>query len=119
MRPMILTQAIAAQKHQGEEGSIVNHTPYAINFLCNSNSSNRMHCNGLSAMMGSSVTTSLPAPAAAMTNPAASVSMIKRVIKRAGDTIFSRAALPVTTKADGKVCAQLSREDAAYKKGKL
>ncbi len=39
-------------------------------------------------MMGSSATTFLPAPAAAVMNPAASVSMIKRVMKRAGDTFF-------------------------------
>jgi hypothetical protein len=65
-------------------------------------------------MMGSSATTSLPAPAAAVMNPAASVSMIKRVMKRAGDTFFSGAVLPATKKAAGKVCAQLSWVNAAY-----
>ncbi len=81
-RPMTLAKAIAAQKRRGEV-SVVNHTPPAVNFLHNSNSSNRIHCNGLSAMMGSSATTSLPAPAVAVTNLGASVSMIKRVMKRA------------------------------------
>ncbi len=52
-------------------------------------------------MMGSSATSSLPAPTAAVTNPAASVSMIKRVMKRAGDTFFSGAASPATKKAAG------------------
>jgi hypothetical protein len=112
-RPMTLAKAIVGQKRQGEV-SVVDRTPPAIDFLRNNNSSNCIHCNGLSAMMGSSATTSLPAPAAAVTNPAASVSMIKRVMKRAGDTFFSRAALPATKKATGKVCAQLSRVDAAY-----
>jgi hypothetical protein len=49
-----------------------------------------------------------------MTNPAASVSMIKRVMKRARDTFFSGAALPATKKAAGKVHAQLSWVDVAY-----
>jgi hypothetical protein len=65
-------------------------------------------------MMGSSATPSLPAPAAAVTNPAASMSMIKRVMKRAGDNFFIGAALPATKKAASKVCAQLSWVDAAY-----
>jgi hypothetical protein len=60
-RPMTLAKAIAAQKRQ-REVSVVNHTPPAINFLRNSNSSNRIHCNGLCAMMGSSATTLLPLP---------------------------------------------------------
>jgi hypothetical protein len=110
---MTLAKAIAAQKHRGEV-SVVEHTPPGIDFLRNSNSSNRIHRNGLSAMMGSSATTSLPAPAVAMMNPSASVSMIKRVMKRAGDTFFRRVASPATKKAAGKVRAQLSRVDAAY-----
>ena len=47
-------------------------------------------------------------------NPAAPVSMVKRVMKRAGDTFFSGASSPATKSAAGKVRVQLSRGDVAY-----
>ena len=40
--------------------------------------------------------------------------MVKRVMKKAGDTFFGRAALPATKAATGKVCAQLSWANPAY-----
>ena len=94
-------------------------TPPPINFLRNSDTSNRMHRNGLyTTAMGPSTTTApLPlvaAPAVAVTNPAAPVSMVKRVMKRAGDTFFSGASSPATKSAAGKVRVQLSRGDVAY-----
>ena len=103
----------------GEGGTTTDHhTPPAIDFLRNSNTSNHMHCNGLSTTaMGSSATAAPPladAPAAAMTNPAAPVSIVKRVMKRAGDTFFSGAASPATKIAAGKVCTQLSWGDVVY-----
>ena len=73
-----------------------------------------MHRNGLSAtavMLGSSATATRPPLAAA---PAPDVTMVKRVMKRAGDTFFGGAASPATKAAAGKVRAQLSRADAAY-----
>jgi hypothetical protein len=70
-----------------------------------------MHCNGLSAaMMPGSSATATPRAAA----PAPAVTMVKRVMKRAGDTFFGGAALPATKAAAGKVRAQLSWADAAY-----
>ncbi len=72
-----------------------------------------MHRNGLSAAMmpGSSATPACPPLAAA---PAPDVTMVKWVMKRAGDTFFGGAALPATKTAAGKVCDQLSQADAAY-----
>jgi hypothetical protein len=40
--------------------------------------------------------------------------MVKRVMKRAGDTFFGGAASTATKAAARKVCAQLSWVDAAY-----
>ena len=97
---MTLAQAMEEQKRGGGRGGTTtdDHPPPAIDFLRNRNTSNRMHRNGLSATaMGFSATTAPPlaaAPAAAVTNPAAPVSMVKRVMKRAGDTFFSGAASP-------------------------
>ena len=61
------------------------------------NTSNRMHRNGLSA--------AAPAPA---------VTMVKRVMKRAGDTFFGEATSPATKVAAGKVCSHLARADVVY-----
>jgi len=62
-------------------------------------------------MPGSSATAACPPLAAA---PAPDVTMVKRVMKRAGDTFFGGAASPATKAAAGKVRAQLSRADAVY-----
>ena len=59
----------------------------------------------------SSATTASPSLAVA---PAPDVTMVKRVVKRAGDTFFGEAASPATKLAAGKVRAQLSRADTAY-----
>jgi hypothetical protein len=40
--------------------------------------------------------------------------MIKRVMKRAGDTFFGEESSPATKVAAGKVRSQLARADAAY-----
>ncbi len=95
-------------------------TPPPIDFLLNSNTSNRMHRNGLytTTAVGPTTNTAPPpfvtAPPVAVTNPAAPVSMVKRVMKRAGDAFFNGASSPATKIAAGKVCAQLSWEDVVY-----
>jgi hypothetical protein len=114
-RVMTLPAAKAAMKHQGEVRRVsvvsASYTPPPIDFLVNSNTSSCMHCNGLSAaMMPGSSATATPLAVA----PAPAVTMVKRVMKRAGDTFFGGAALPATKAAAGKVCAQLSWVDAAY-----
>ena len=116
-RAMTLAAAKAMERQRGEVRSVsvvsASYTPPPIDFLVNSNTSNRMHRNGLSAAMmpGSSATAARPPLAAA---PAPDVTMVKRVMKRAGDTFFGGAASPATKAAAGKVRAQLSRADAAY-----
>jgi hypothetical protein len=40
--------------------------------------------------------------------------MVKKVMKRAGDTFFGGAASPATKAAAGEVRVQLSRADVAY-----
>jgi hypothetical protein len=62
-------------------------------------------------MPGSSATSARPPLAAA---PAPDVTMVKKVVKRAGDTFFGGAASPATKAAAGMVRAQLSWADAAY-----
>ena len=114
---MTLAAAKAMEHQRGKVRSVsvvsASYTPPSIDFLVNSNTSNRMHCNGLSAAMmpGSSATTTHPSLAAA---PTFDVTMVKKVMKRAGDTFFGGAASPATKTAAGKVCAQLSWVDAAY-----
>jgi hypothetical protein len=113
-RAMTIPVAKAAMKRRGEVRSVsvvsASYTPPPINFLVDSNTNKCMHCNGLSAamMLGSSATA---APLAADPTPA--VTIVKRVMKRAGDTFFDGAALPVTKAAADKVRAQLSWADAA------
>jgi len=117
-RAMTLAAAKAMDHQRGEVRSVsvvsASYTP-PIDFLVNSNTSNRMHRNGLSAAMmpGSSATATRP-PLAAAPAPDVTMTMVKRVMKRAGDTIFGGAASPATKAAAGKVHAQLSRADAAY-----
>ncbi len=62
-------------------------------------------------MPGSSATAAHPPLSAA---PTPDVTMVKRVMKRAGDTFFGRAASPATKAAAGKVRAQLSQVDVTY-----
>jgi hypothetical protein len=86
---MTLPAAKAVMKHRGEVRSVsvvsASYTPPPIDFLVNSNTSNRIHRNRISAAMmpGSSATAAPLAPA-----PAPAVTMVKRVMKRAGDTFF-------------------------------
>ena len=112
-----MAAAIAMERQRGEERSVsvvsASCTPPPIDFLVNSNTSNRMQRNGLSAaMMPGASSTATRSPFAAAPTP--DVAMVKRVMKRAGDTFFGRAASPATKAAAGKVRAQLSRADAAY-----
>ena len=78
-RAMTLAAAEAMERQQGEVRSVsvvsASYTP-PIDFLVNSNTSNRMHRNGLSAAMmpGSSATATRPPLAAA---PAPDVTMVK------------------------------------------
>ena len=94
-RAMTLAAAKVMEHQLGEVRSVsvvsASYTPPPIDFLVNSNTSNRMHRNGLSAAMmpGSSATATRPPLAAA---PAPDVTMVKRVMKRAGDTFFGGAA---------------------------
>ena len=113
-RPMTLAAAKAEMTKSRRAGGITSYTPPPIDFLVNSNTSNRMHRNGLSAsvmMPWSSVTATCPPLAAA---PAPAVTMVKRVMKRAGDTFFGGATSPATKVAAGKVRSQLARADAAF-----
>ena len=117
-RAMTLAAVKAMERQQGEVRRSVNvvsasYTPPPINFLVNSNMSNCMYRNGLSAAMmpKSSATAACPPLAAA---PAPDVTMVKRVMKRAEDTFFGGAALPATKTAAGKVHAQLSQVDPVY-----
>ncbi len=117
-RAMTLAAVKAMERQRGEVRSVVSvvsasYTPPPIDFIINSNTSNRMHRNGLSAAMmpGSSATAARPPLAA---SPAPDVTIVKRVMKRAGDNFFCGAALPATKAAAGKVRAQLSRADVAY-----
>ena len=93
-RPMTLAAAKAEMMKRRVSAS---YTPPPIDFLVNSNTSNRMHRNGLSA--------AAPAPA---------VTMVKRVMKRAGDTFFGGATSPATKVAAGKVRSHLAWADVVY-----
>ena len=79
-RAMTLVAAKAMEHQRGEVRSVsvvsASYTPPPIHFLVNSNTSNRMHRNGLSAAMmpGSSATATRPPLAAA---PAPDVTMVK------------------------------------------
>jgi hypothetical protein len=117
-KPMTLPQARREMMRGGARMS--SNTPPPIDFLLNSNTSNRMHRNGLytTTAVGPTTNTAPPpfvtAPPVAVTNPAAPVSMVKRVMKRAGDAFFNGASSPATKIAAGKVRMQLSRGDVAY-----
>jgi hypothetical protein len=85
-KPMTLAQAMAVEKrrggevekHQGGEVSIGNHTPPAADSLQNSNNSNQMNHNHLVTLVAVAVTISVAS------------SMRKRVVKWAGDILFSK-----------------------------
>ena len=81
MRPMTFARAMAAEKRGGEVVSVADNTPPAINFHRNSNTSNSPHRNRLVVLTAVVAT---PTPA---TTPV--ISMVKRVMKRAGDMFFS------------------------------
>ena len=94
MRPMTLARAMAAEKRcgeaekrHGEVVSIVDHTPPPANFLRNSNMSNRVKRNRLDVPTAAAVAARTSA-AALQTSAPAPISMVKRVMKRAGD-VFS------------------------------
>ena len=106
-RPMTLAAAKAEMTKRPVSAS---YTPPPIDFLVNSNTSNRMHRNGLSASWSPATATCPPLAFA----PAPAVPMIKRVMKRAGDTFFGEESSPATKVAAGKVRSQLARADAAY-----
>ena len=80
-RPMTYARAMAAKKCGGEVVSIAENTPPAINFLRNSDTSNRPQRNHLV------VPTAVVATLTTATAPL--ISMAKRVMKRAGDMFFS------------------------------
>ena len=68
------------------------YTPPPIDFLVNSNTSNRMNRNGLPASWSPATATRPPLSFA----PAPAVTMVKRVMKRAGDTFFGKESSPAT-----------------------
>jgi hypothetical protein len=78
---MTFARAMAAKKRSGEVVSIADNTPPAINFLRNSDTSNRPQRNHLVVPRAVVAT---PTPAIAPL-----ISIAKRVMKRAGDMFFS------------------------------
>jgi hypothetical protein len=113
-RPMTLARAMAAEKHhgktekrRGEVVSIVDHTPPPADFLHNSNTSNHVQRNHLDVPTATAAAAQTSA-AALPTSALAPISMVKRVMKRAGDVFFNGGALPGKIRAAGKVRAQLS-----------
>ncbi len=80
-RPTTFARAMAAKKRHGEVVSVADNTPPTLNFLRNSDTSNRMQRNPLVVP-----TAVAAAPTPAATSP---ISMMKRVMKRAGDMFFS------------------------------
>jgi hypothetical protein len=106
-RPMTFARAMAAKKRRGEVVSIADNTPPAINFLRNSDTSNRVQRNHLV----------VPTAVAAAPTPAAAppISMVKRVMKRAGDMFFSGPeTTPTKRNCAGRVRTQLSRSDPEF-----
>jgi hypothetical protein len=113
-RPMTLARVVAAKKRRGEVVSIVDSTPSAANFLRNSNTSNCVHQNHLIVPPAAAAAAAWTATNALPVAPVPVSTMVKGVMKRAGDIAFSRAALPGMKRSPGKVRAQLSRADPAY-----
>ncbi len=117
---MTLARAMAAEKHCGEAetrcgevGSIVDHTPPCADFLRNSITSNHVQRNHLEVPAAAAVAAQTSATALPTSIPAP-ISMVKRVMKQAGDVLFNGAASGGKIGAAGKVRAQLSGEDPAY-----
>jgi hypothetical protein len=82
-----------AEKCQGEVVSIVDHTPPPANFLRNSNTCNRVQGNRLEVPTAAAAAAWTSA-AALPTSAPAPISMVKRVMKRAGGVFFNGGALP-------------------------
>ncbi len=119
-RPMNLARAMPAEKHRGEAEkrcgevvSIVDHTPPPANFLCNSNTSNCVQRNRLDVPTAAAAAAWTSA-AVLPTSAPAPISMVKRVMKQAGDVFFNGGALPGKRRSAGKVRARLSQEDPVY-----
>jgi hypothetical protein len=99
-RPMTLARAMAAEKlcgeakkRHGEVVSIVENTPPTADSLHSSNTSNRVQQNHLdvpTATAAAAWTSAIAFP----TSVLAPISMVKRVMKQAGDVFISGAALP-------------------------
>ena len=104
---MTFARAMAAKKRCGEVGSIADNTPPAINFLHNSNTSNRPQRNHL---VVPTAVVATPTPAAALL-----ISMAKRVMKRARDMFFSGPETsPTKRNCTGRVRTQLTHSDPAF-----
>jgi hypothetical protein len=107
MRPMTFARAMAAKKRSGEVVSVADNTPPAINFHRNSNTSNCLHRNHL---VFPTAVVATPTPA---TTPV--ISMVKRVMKRAGYMFFSGPeTTPTKRNCAGKVRTQLARSNPAF-----
>ncbi len=106
-RPMTYARAMAAKKLGREVVSIVDNTPPAINFLRNSDTSNRPQRNHL---VVPTAVVATPTPSAAPP-----VSTVKRVMKQAGDMFFSGPkTTPTKRNCAGRVRTQLARSDPAF-----
>jgi hypothetical protein len=106
-RPMTYARAMAAEKRGGEVVSIADNTPPAINFLRNSDTSNRPQRNHL---VVPTAVVATPTPATAPL-----ISMAKRVMKWAGDMFFSGPEMtPTKRNCAGRVRTQLARSDPAF-----
>jgi hypothetical protein len=104
---MTYARAMAAKKLGREVVSIVDNTPPAINFLQNSDTSNRPQRNHL---VVPTAVVATPTPSAAPP-----VLMVKRVMKRAGDMFFSGPEMtPTKRNCAGRVRTQLACSDPAF-----
>ncbi len=106
-RPTTFARAMAAKKRCGEVVSIADKTPPAIRFLRNSDTSNCVQRNHLV----------VPTAVAAAPTPAAAppISMVKRVMKRAGDMFFRGPEMtPTKRNCAGRVRTQLSCSNPAF-----
>ena len=106
-RPMTYAGEMSAEKCSGEVVSIANNTPPAINFIRNSDMSNRQQQNHLVVPVAVVAT---PTPATAPL-----ISMAKRVMKRAWDMFFSGPeTTPTKRNCAGSVRTQLARSNLAF-----
>jgi len=104
---MTYAGAMSAKKRSGEVVNIADNTPPAINFLRNSDTSNRLQRNHL---VVPTAVVATPTPATAPL-----ISMAKRVMKRAGDMFFSGPeTTPTKRNCAGMVRTQLARSDLAF-----